>query len=133
MSSLNKLFEAFEYYYGEPGVASDIDGLYYVAHRYGELYGSLLEWVIDIRSANTEDIYSPITQVLSNLPGKAIAQLEAFPGNSISSINQSLADIKAGKIEKGSTLQLSLKLSIDDSVMDQFRIEMDKLYKALMR
>lgn len=133
LSSLNQLFDAFEYYYGEPGVASDIDGLYYVAHRYGELYGSLLEWVIDIRSTNTEDIYTSITQVLSNLPGKAIAQLEAFPGDSIAAIHQSIEDLKSGKIEVGSTVQLSLKLSIDDSVMEQFRIEMDKLHKALVR
>ena len=88
IESLNHLFGAFHYYYGEPGVPSDIEGLYYVAHRYGELYASLLEWIIDVRSTNASEIYNQVIQVLSELPLKVIEQLKAYPETSMRLIRE---------------------------------------------
>ena len=132
IDSLNNLFNAFNYYYGEPGVASDMDGLYYVACRYGELYKFLLEWIIDVRSTNTDDRFTAVTQVLSHIPLKAIAQLEAYPADSIKAIQQSIEAFNSGSLEKGATINMMLHLSIDDSVMNQFNMEMKKLRRCLI-
>lgn len=132
IDSLNNLFVALNYYYGEPGISSDLDGLYYVARRYGELYGFLLEWVIDVRSTNTDDIYGDVTNALSNIPIMSISQIEEFPSASMKAIQQSIHAIKDGSMESGSTVNLSLQLSVDDSVMNQFHMEMEKLKKKLL-
>lgn len=132
IGSLNNLFVAFNHYYGEPGIPADIDGLFYVARRYGELYGFLLEWVIDVRSTNTDDIFVDVTKVLSNIPVKAISQIEDYPSSSMKAIRQSLHSVKSGSMESGSTVNLFLQLSVDDAVMNQFHLEMDKLKKKLL-
>ena len=127
IESLNSIFTAFEQYFGPRGVPSDIDGLHYVALRYGEVYSHLLEWVIDVRSINVDDEFVKLLSVFSELPLKAIEQIEAFPLQSIDAISQSFSDVTEGKIEKGSTVKLTLHLTIDDDAMSKYNEEMDIL------
>ena len=132
IESLNHLFGAFHYYYGEPGVPSDIEGLYYVAHRYGELYASLLEWIIDVRSTNASEIYSQVIQVLSELPLKVIEQLKAYPETSMRLIRETESKIAAGSIEKETNIDLTLHVSIDNSVLARLHEEINELQDNLL-
>lgn len=131
IDSLNNLFKAHAYYYGEPGVPADIDGLYYVAHRYGELYCSLLNWVIDVRSINTDELFTEATQALSNIPLTVINQLENYPDKAIYTVQDALNAIKTCSLPKGSTVDITLHLSIDQKLMDEFSLALDNLHKAL--
>ncbi len=133
VASLNSLFGAFSHYYGQPGVPADIDGLYYVARRYGELYRSMLEWVTDVRSTNTEELFAEVNQILSNIPLDVIEQLEDYPAKAISTVEAALNGVKTGTVQRGATVRLSLQVSISDDVMKQFQQAMTKLQGKLIR
>ena len=133
VASLNCLFDAFHHYYGQPGVPADIDGLYYVARRYGELYRSMLEWVTDVRSTNTKELFAEVNQILSNVPMNVIEQLEDYPAKAISTVEDALNGVKTGTVQRGATVQLSLQVSISDEVMKQFQQAMTKLQGKLIR
>ena len=124
---LNNLFSAYEFYYGEPGVPSDIKGLYYVALRYGELYGYLLQWVIEVSSAEVCDDCKGLTEVFSRVPMSLISQLENYPGDAIAQVEQALSDVSSGKLKKGSHIDLTLKLSLDEDVQKSFYKELEKV------
>ncbi len=133
IDSLNSIFTAFELYFGAPGVQSDIDGLHYVAFRYGEVYSHLLEWVIDVRSINVDDEFVKLISLFSELPLKAIEQIEAFPLQSLDMISRSLSYVTEGKKEKGSTVKLTLHLTIDEDAMGKYNEEMDRLTQKFKR
>ena len=133
VASLNNLFGAFSHYYGQPGVPADIDGLYYVARRYGELYRSMLEWVADVRSTNTKELFAEVNQILSNVPLNVIEQLEDYPAKAISTVEDALNGVKTGTVQRGATVQVSLQVSISDDVMKQFQQAMTKLQGKLIR
>lgn len=133
VASLNSLFGAFSHYYGQPGVPADIDGLYYVARRYGELYRSMLEWVTDVRSTNTKELFAEVNQILSNVPLNVIEQLEDYPAKAISTVEAALNGVKTGTVQRGATVQVSLQVSISDDVMKQFQQAMTKLQGKLIR
>ena len=124
---LNNLFSAYEYYYGEPGAPADIKGLYYVAMRYGELYRFLLHWVMDVKSAVVCEECKDMLDAFSQLPMSVITQLEKFPEESLAIIEKSLEEVRLGKLTRGSSVNLSLHLSMDDSAEKHFYAEVDKL------
>lgn len=132
VDSLNHLFDAFYLYFGEPGIPADIDGLYYVARKYGELYASLLEWVIDVRSTITPDEFIPAVKIMSEFPLKAIEQIESFPEESRRNVEETIIKSKSGELEDGYTLKLSLKVTIDESVQKRFDSVINKLKKDFL-
>lgn len=131
IESLNRLFVAFDKFYGEPGVESDLDGLFYVAHRFAEYYSFLLNWVIDVRSADYSDDLNikDYLGIMSLLPMRAIEQLESFPAQSINQIKTAQDRVSQGLIEKGTTVNLLLSLSIDEDVNRRLKNEMDRLIR----
>lgn len=131
IESLNRLFVAFDKYYGEPGVESDLDGLFYVAHRFAEYYSFLLNWVIDVRSADYSDDLNikDYLDIMSLLPMRAIEQLESFPVQSMNQIKTAQDRVSQGLIEKGTTVNLLLSLSIDEDVNRRLVDEMNKLIR----
>ena len=127
INNLNRLFDAIQHYIGAPGVPSDIYGLYYVAQRYGEFYESLLKWVIDVRSVNVPEVYSEVVSALSDIPIKAIGQLEDYPKESMEKILDASSKIKNGVLKKGAHLSLMLHLTIDENVQARFSTALDRL------
>lgn len=124
---LNRLFSVLDHYVGEPGIPSDIDGLHYVARRIGDYYAHMLNWVIEVRSAFVPDAFHSLKALLAKMPLVAIQSLEEWPGSSLQKIESSLKLMSEGSLEKGSSLDLTLKLRIDDAVIDQFHKEFRKL------
>ncbi len=127
---LNNLFSAYSHYYGEPGVPSDIKGLYYVAVRYGELYSYLLKWVIDVRSADVCDECKAMKDAFAELPLKVISQIEEYPTKSLTIIDTTLQGLKNGKVLKGSEVNLHLQISLDEEVQKRYSFEMTKVAKS---
>ena len=127
MDSLNRLMKAFENYYGELGVESDVDGLYYVALGFGEHYAHLLNWVLDVLSVSADEEFDTLLCLLSKLPLKAMEQFEAFPNHAMDQIDSSYRHLKEGTIERGTTISLTLTLGIDDDVQNKLNAEIDRL------
>lgn len=105
---------SFPLFYGKPGVASDLDGLYYTAQTYGKLYAALLEWSIEVRSLIVPDELKESLVVLSKMPEITISQVEIYPFDSLEKIHSA----ESGKIT-GNTMTLSLTLSIGDDFLKQ--------------
>ncbi len=127
VAMLNNLFSAFEHYYGEPGVPSDIKGMYYVAVRYGELYNFILDWVIDVKSVSVSDDYRPLLDAMAKTPMNVINQLEEYPVKSLETIEHSLEDVASGRLDKGAGVSLTLHLSLDEKAQNDFSDELDRL------
>lgn len=113
---------AFPVFYGEPGVASDLDGLYYTAQTYGKLYAALLEWSIEVRSLIVPDELKESLVVLSKMPEITISQVEIYPFDSLEKIHSTESE----KITDN-TMTLSLTLSIGDDFLEQHSDSLRKI------
>ena len=131
IKSINKLNTAFRSFYGNPGITSDLNGLYYIACTYARLYASLLEWGIEIRSLICSEEHQKIISFMAEFPSKAIEQIEAFPINSLKKIDESIEKHKNGEIKEGAYIELSLKVSIDENVWSNYNNELNNLRKKI--
>ncbi len=125
VASLNRLFGTFDHFYAEPGVPSDLEGLYYISRSCAKAYSSLLELGILTKSIIVPDEYKKLVSTFSEMPKDAINQIETFPVDSLRIIAESEAKEKAGEIKSGTVISLSLKITINDDVMKRFYEEME--------
>lgn len=123
--SLNNLMEAFTFFYKEPGTPSDLEGLYYVASSYARSYASILEWGIEVKSVIVPDKYKKLLTIFAEIPGDIISQIEEYPKKSLELIEETKTQVKAGKIQEPTTVQLTLKVSISDEVMQRYEKEIE--------
>lgn len=127
IDSLQRLFTALKQYLGDPGVPSDLEGLYYVAHRLGAFYASLLEWVIDVKSAQCQDLFQKLKEALSDLPLGVIKRLEEYAPKSLSVLSEINAKYKRGESVDNAGLKLELSLAIPDDLERKYYEELDKV------
>lgn len=127
MDSMNRLIEPFGVFYGQPGVPSDLNGLYYVACSYAKLYASFLEWGIEIKSCIVPEDYKKAMMAFSKLPSRLICQIEEYPKKSLETISQMAEREKNGEDFRGTTLSLTLTLSIDDDINKELDNELNIL------
>ncbi|WP_299582979.1 DUF4062 domain-containing protein [uncultured Sunxiuqinia sp.] len=126
IDSGNNLFnKAFKTYYGEPGVPSDLKGLFYVAGALARLYGEMINWYNDIKSTSVEDEYKILRDSFAQYTIKAAEQIWKYPKKIKDDIHNGLERIKNG--EESVNVESILKLEIDDDSMEIFHREMDKL------
>ena len=127
IDSLNRLADAFQYFYKEPGTSSDLEGLYYVARSYAKSYASLLEWGIEVKSTIVPDEYKNVLVAFADIPSNAINEIEAFPIESLRLIEESSKRAKEGELEEGSVINLHLKVTISDEAMQRYNKEFETI------
>lgn len=127
IDSLNRLADAFQYFYKEPGTSSDLEGLYYVARSYAKSYASLLEWGIEVKSTIVPDEYKNVLVAFADIPSNAINEIEAYPIESLRLIEESSKKVKEGELEEGSVINLHLKVTISDEAMQRYNEEFEAL------
>lgn len=127
IASLNNLTEAFTFFYKEPGIPSDLEGLYYVACSYARSYASLLEWGIEVKSVIVPDEYKKLLATFAEIPNDAIQQIEEFPTKSLNLIEESKRRVIIGELQEGSVVNLHLVVSINDDVMQRYYEEFEVL------
>lgn len=125
--SLNKLLgDTFKKFYAELGVPSDLDGLFYIARSCAKTYAGLLEMGIEIKSVSVPDEYKNMMIAFSEIPKNVINQIEEYPKEALKIIDESEAKEKAGEIEEGTVVDVVLRITIGDDVMERLKIEMEK-------
>lgn len=124
IDSMNRLIEPFNLFYGLPGVKSDLNGLLYVAHSYSKLYSSFLVWGIEIKSTIVPDDFKKCLLAFSELPSVLIGQIEEYPEKSLEIINQMIDKEKNGENLEGTTVSLTLTLTIEDYINKEFEDEL---------
>lgn len=127
INSSNNLFNnAFQKYYAEPGVPSDIKGLHYVACAISRLFGEMINWYNDIKSTSVQDEYVLLRDSFANYTIKSATEIWEYPKQIKRDVHDGLERIRNG--EKGPiNIQSTLTLEIDEESMEIFHREMDKL------
>lgn len=131
IESLKRLTDALQKFLAAPGVPSDLDGLYYVARSWAKAYASLIEWSIEIRSTFVPDEYQELLSIFAEIPSDAIRQIESYPEEAFSRINETIALEKDGKLDKDTTVELTLTITISEDVLNKYYEETDKLEKLM--
>ena len=116
IDSMNRLIEPFNLFYGKPGEKSDLNGLLYVARSYSKLYSSFLVWGIEIKSTIVPEDFKKFLSAFSKLPSMLIDQIEEYPKKSLEIIDQFIDKEKNGENLEGTTVSLTLNLTIDDDI-----------------
>lgn len=117
---------AFQKYYGEPGIPSDLKGLHYVASAMARLYGEMINWYNDIKSTSVEDEYIILRDSFALFPIKPSEQIWNYPKQVKNKILEGLE--KVGNGEQGSiNINCVLTLETDKGSLEKFYLEMNKL------
>lgn len=127
IDSLKRLInDAFPKYFGETGCPSDIEGLYYVAQTYAKLYSMLMICAIEARSIVVPDEYNKAMGLLSNMPLQTIREIETFPNNIFSQIEQ--AEEQYAHTKEPMCVNLTLAVTFDEVTSNKL---FDELHKVI--
>jgi len=125
-SANNLMNKAFQKYYGEPGIPSDIKGLHYVANAMARLYGEMLDWYNEIKSTSVEDEYIILRDSFAQFTLKPSEQIWSYPKRVKKDIYEGLERVRNG--EKGPiNIESILTIETDKESLEVFHREMDKL------
>lgn len=131
MASLNSLTDAFHFYYADPGVPSDMEGLYYVAHSFAKTYASLLDWGIDVKSTIVPDEYQSLLTALADIPTEAITQIENCPKDSLKIVEETYQKVKSGELQDGA-INLNLEITISEEAIQHYNEELELLKNKVL-
>lgn len=131
IASLNSLTEAFHFYYADPGVLSNIDGLYYVARSFAKTYASLLDWGIEVKSTIVPDEYQSLLTALADIPAEAINQIENCPKDSLKIIEETNQKVKSGELQDGA-INLNLEITISEEAIQHYNEELELLKNKVL-
>jgi hypothetical protein len=132
VTSINRLFdEAYIDFYGAPGIASDLKGLYYVACSMARIYKEMALWSINIKSTRVEPQYELVRDALSDFPQMALEQIWKYPGETISKIQEGLKILGLGSQEQIHITSVMV-LTIDEKKSELFHSELGKITKSLL-
>lgn len=132
ISSLNNLFnQAFNDFYGSPGVPSDLKGLFYVANAMARIYKHLILWTIEINSTLVEDMYVPIKNVLASFPESALVTIWEYPTNTLAAIGDGIKLYAENHLPN--KIEAILTLSIEDNKVEIFLAEIQRLESLFSR
>lgn len=116
---------AFPFFYGVPGIPSDIKGLYYVANSLARLYKEMILWSLNVKATSVVDEFVPIRDCLSNYIKIFAQEIWESPETLRTKVESVLQKKQLG--EKSTTLTVTLNISIDKDTSDKFQQEMEKL------
>lgn len=80
VKSLNNLISlAYGKYIGDPGIPSDLKGLYYISQTYARIFENILLWTVDAQSTIVPEDCKGLRDKVANLSSKLIEQVWSFP------------------------------------------------------
>lgn len=114
------------YYYGEPGIPSDLKGLYYVAEAYSRVVESIFIWYSETMTTKLNDECQEIKETMANLAKPLINDFWEFPFDCMNTLMKALEnkDVK--------TLNLQLDVKLDEYYLTKFAKDMAKLKQVLI-
>lgn len=125
-SADNLMNIAFQKYYGDPGVPSDLKGLYYVACRLAKTFQELLDWNNTVMSTTMSDDFIVLRDNFAQYTVDSALKIWGFPIMIKTGINKALESI-ANEINGPHEIEITLKLDIDQLAKENFTKEMERL------
>jgi len=128
IASLNNLINtAFPIYFGEPGVESDLKGLYYISQTYSRIFKKVIDWTIETSSTIVEEEREVIKSHLANLTRQLIKDIWNFPFEQRKYLDELILEDSIDNIA------ITFTINIDNDALDGFNNEFDKLKRELNR
>ena len=125
-SGENLMNKAFQKFYGEPGVPSDMKGLYYVSNALSRLFGEMINWYNDIKSTSVADDFIALRDSFAQYTIKSANTIWDFPQKIKSDIYNGMERLNKG--EKGPIhIRTILTMEIEEDSTAKFLKEMDRL------
>lgn len=131
--SIENLFnKPLKIYYGEPGISSDLKGLYYVAKTYGKIFESLVNLTIEISSTNVPEESIKIRNIISKFLKILIDEMWNYPfiyNNLLEDWNK-----KSFIGVKSEDLSFNISLKLDPEISIEFKNAIDEyaeFYKSI--
>ena len=125
-SGMNLMKNAFPYYFKEPGHASDLKGLYYVAFSMARLFKEMILWSIDTKSTNVIEDFQEIRDTFAKLIITSANEIWNYPDKAEKDISFALEQDRLGKIAK---VESVLTFSINQKDADFITSEMNRLVR----
>ena len=127
VNSLNNLFDkAFKFFYGEPGEASDLKGLYYVANGIAKIYKELVLWSINVKSTRVDKEFILIRNTLSEFPLVSLEEIWDYPTRSLQQLKENMLKLSEDPLVKINVKSI-LNLTIDEVLSTTFEKELKRL------
>ena len=131
LDSLSKIMhKAYPDFYAEPGVPSDLKGLYYVSASYARIFESIIIWTVETKSACVNQEYQSIVEKLSNLSQNMIINMWKFP-----TVQKEVFDkikIRYQNGETGIKHTSTLSIDIDPIALKEYNIEFQKFSNLIL-
>lgn len=125
INSVMNLFKVpLNEYFAEPGVPSDLKGLYYVSRTYGKIFKSLIKWTIETSSTNVPKECIELRDALSKFSSELIKEMWDYPFH-YHKLLQEWRD-KAFVGAKGEDLKFNISLRINDETTNAFNRALEK-------
>jgi hypothetical protein len=117
-------------FFGEPGTASDLRGLYYVACRIAKTYEEMVNWSLNVKSAMVDPDFLLVKNVLSKFPELALREIWEYPVRSTVAVEHAL---KTRAVDPGAPVdtELLLELTIDQDKVDLFNLELNRIKRSI--
>lgn len=131
LDSLGKIMhKAYPDFYAEPGVPSDLKGLYYVSVTYARIFESVITWTVETESASVNEEYRSLVEKLSRLSQNMIHKMWEFPFTQKAAFDDIRIRSKNG--EKGIKHTSTLTVDIDPIAMNEYNIEFEKFSNLIL-
>jgi hypothetical protein len=124
------MHEAYPDFFAEPGVPSDLKGLYYVSVTYARIFESILNWTDETESASVNQECRSLVEKLSKLSQNMINNMWEFPFTQKTTFDEIKIRFQNG--EKGIKQTSTLTIDIDSIAMDEYNIEFQKFSDLIL-
>jgi hypothetical protein len=124
--SLTTLIQkAFPLYFGEPGIPSDLKGLYYISETYARVFENIIYWTIETSSTCVNDECLNLRNKLAKLSSKMIEQIWQYPFDLKKEI------IRLRETNTEGEYKSILTIGFDEKDLEEYNKEFDN-YKNLI-
>jgi hypothetical protein len=130
LQSADNLFRnAYKKYYGDPGVPSDLKGLFYVSNALARLHKEMLIWSINISSVFVLEDQESVRDSLSEYTIRSANNIWEYPKKVIEDLNKALE--KASLAEETLHIESTLNLEVEDEVQEKLMNQIKRLRNKL--
>lgn len=125
LDSLGKIMhQAYPDFSAEPGVPSDLKGLYYVSASYARIFESIINWTVETESAYVNQECQSLVERLSSLSRNMIINMWEFPFTQKTVFDKIKIRIQNG--ETGIKHTSTLTIDIDPIALNEYDTEFQK-------
>lgn len=110
---------------GEPGEPSDLEMIIYAAKQMSSIYQRLIAWGLYFKSLEVDEIFSPLLQLLYEMPKSLMNELDSF----VEQLYREITDLP--DVEDGERHEIKISCVISSGNTDEINSEMERLIVEL--